>query len=164
MGEEAGLFSKLTELKRCLNSRTATPDLENHRLHKNLKLMAGDVTSLTDFLQSMLWLWVRLLEDFPLLEIEHAHRALAPTLTPNHPPRSILVLFLHLSERVTILRSALKNATLSMRVPAIFSPDLSAEVLWRRPICQMWKAVIQLNIYCSCSLFNPSFCTQVGGE
>uniref|UniRef100_A0A3Q2DLE7 L1 transposable element RRM domain-containing protein n=1 Tax=Cyprinodon variegatus TaxID=28743 RepID=A0A3Q2DLE7_CYPVA len=113
-------------------------DLENRGRRKNLKIInlpekvEGD-TPLVDFLQNMLPTLVGLPADHPPLEIEQAHRALAPAPAPNKPPRSILVRFLRYPHREAVLNAAKKKRDIHYGGSQLrFYPDLSAEVLRRR--------------------------------
>uniref|UniRef100_A0A3B5LHZ3 L1 transposable element RRM domain-containing protein n=1 Tax=Xiphophorus couchianus TaxID=32473 RepID=A0A3B5LHZ3_9TELE len=110
-------------------------DLENRSRCNNLKIInlpegAEGSTSLVDFLQSALPALVDLPADFPSLEIERAHRALAPAPDPGKPPRSVLVRFLRFSQREAVLRAALKKRDIRHGGSQLrFYPDLSSEVL-----------------------------------
>lgn len=70
-------------------------------------------TPLMDFLQTLLPILVGLPTDYPPLEIERAHQALAPAPAPDKPLRSILVEFLRYSQRIAILRAALKKCNIN---------------------------------------------------
>uniref|UniRef100_A0A087YRV6 L1 transposable element RRM domain-containing protein n=1 Tax=Poecilia formosa TaxID=48698 RepID=A0A087YRV6_POEFO len=113
-------------------------DLENRGRRKNLKIInlpekVEGNTPLVDFLQEMLPTLVGLPADHPALEIERAHRALAPAPAPNKPPRSILVRFLRYSHREAVLNAAKKKRDIFHGGSQLrFYPDLSAEVLRRR--------------------------------
>jgi len=113
-------------------------DLENRGRRKNLKIInlpektEGNIP-LADFLQTTLPTLIGLPADYPPLEIERAHRALAPAPAPDKPPRSVLVRFLRYSQREAVLRAALKKRDIHHSGSLLrFYPDLSAEVLRRR--------------------------------
>lgn len=126
----------LTSMEKTVEQlRMKVDDLENRGRRKNLKIVnlpekAESGTSLLDFLQTQLPSLTGLPTDFPPLEIERAHRALASTPGPNSPPRSVLVRFLRFSQREAVLRAALKKRDNGSQLR--FYPDLSAEVLRRR--------------------------------
>lgn len=129
-------------------------DLENRSRRKNLKIInlpegAEGTTSLVDFLQSALPALVDLPPDFPSLEIERAHRALAPAPDPGKPPRSVLVRFLRFSQREAVLRAALKKRDIRHGGSQLrFYPDLSSEVLRkRREFDAVGRALARLNKY-----------------
>ena len=118
--------------------RLKTDDLENRGRRKNLKIInppekAEGSTPLADFLQTTLPTLVGLPADFPPLEIERAHRALAPAPAPDKPRRSVLVRFLRYSQREAVLRAALKKRDIHHGGSRLrFYPDLSVEILRRR--------------------------------
>lgn len=113
-------------------------DLENRGRRKNLKIInlpekAEGNTLLADFLQTILPTLVGLPADYPPLEIERAHRALAPAPAPDKPPRSVLARFLRYSQREDVLRAAMKKRNINHGGFQLrFYPDLSAEILRRR--------------------------------
>uniref|UniRef100_A0A671V5R3 L1 transposable element RRM domain-containing protein n=1 Tax=Sparus aurata TaxID=8175 RepID=A0A671V5R3_SPAAU len=114
-------------------------DLENRGRRKNLKIInlpekTEGNTPLADFLQTTLPTLVGLPADYPPLEIERAHQALAPTPAPDKPPRSVLVQFLRYSQREAVLRAAMKKRDIHHGGSQLrFYPDLSAEVLRSTP-------------------------------
>ena len=94
--------------------RLKTDDLENRGWRKNLKIVnlpekTEGNTPLADFLLTSLPTLVGLPADYPPLEIERAHRTLAPAPAPDKPPRSVLVRFLRYSQREAVLRAAMKK-------------------------------------------------------
>ncbi|KAE8287225.1 hypothetical protein D5F01_LYC15194 [Larimichthys crocea] len=129
-------------------------DLENRGRRKNLKIInlpektEGNIP-LADFLQTTLPTLIGLPADYPPLEIERAHRALAPAPAPDKPPRSVLVWFLRYSQREAVLRAALKKRDIHHGGSLLrFYPDLSAEVLRRRrEFDTVGKALAGLNKY-----------------
>lgn len=129
-------------------------DLENRGRRKNLKIInlpekSEGNTPLADFLQTLLPTLVGLPADYPPLEIERAHRALAPAPAPDKPPRSVLVRFLRFSQREAVLRAALKKRDINHGDSKLrFYPDLSAEVLRRRrEFDAVGKALARYNKY-----------------
>lgn len=129
-------------------------DLENRGRRKNLKIInlpekTEGSTPLADFLQTTLPTLVGLPSDYPTLEIERAHRALAPAPAPDKPPRSVLVRFLRFSQRDAVLRAAMKKRDIyhdgsQLRI----YPDLSVEVLRRRrQFDTVGKALARMNKY-----------------
>lgn len=134
--------------------RLKVDDLENRGRRKNLKIVnlpekAEGSTPLADFLQSSLPTLIGLPADFPALEIERAHRTLAPTPVGNKPPRSILVRFLRYSQKEAVLKAALKKRDIlydGFRLR--FYSDLSAEVLRkRREFDAVGKQMARRNMY-----------------
>ena len=94
--------------------RLKIDDLENRGRRKNLKIVnlpekTEGNTPLVDFLQTSFPTLVGLPADYPPLEIECAHRALAPTPAPDKPLRSVLVRFLRYSQREAVVRAAMKK-------------------------------------------------------
>ncbi|KAG1971149.1 LINE-1 type transposase domain-containing protein [Pimephales promelas] len=76
--------------------------------------------------------WLDLSSDLNL-EIERAHRSLAPAPGVNDPPRSVLVRFLRFSDRERILHAALKKRQITHDDKQIrFYQDLSVEVMRKR--------------------------------
>ena len=113
-------------------------DLENRGHRKNLKIInlpekTEGIIPLVDFFQTTLPTLIGLPADYPTLEIERAHRALAPAPAPDKPPRSVLVQFLQYSQREAVLKAAIKKRDIYHGGSLLrFYPDLSAEVLRRR--------------------------------
>uniref|UniRef100_A0A087XW32 L1 transposable element RRM domain-containing protein n=1 Tax=Poecilia formosa TaxID=48698 RepID=A0A087XW32_POEFO len=129
-------------------------DLENRSRRRNLKIInlpevTEGTTSLVDFLQSTLPALDGLSSNFPSLEIERAHRALAAVPDPGKPPRSVLVRFLRFSKREAVLRAALKKRDIRHGGSQLrFYPDLSSEVLRkRREFDAVGRAQARLNKY-----------------
>lgn len=129
-------------------------DLENRGRRKNLKIInlperAEGSTPLVDFPQWLLPTLVGLPADYPLLEIERAHRALAPAPAPDKPPRSVLVRFLQYSQREAVLRAALKKRNINHGGFQLwFYPHLSAGILrQRREFDAVGKALARPNKY-----------------
>lgn len=129
-------------------------DLENRGRRKNLKIVglpekAEGSTPLVKFLQSMLPTWLGLPEGNPPLDIERAHRSLAPVPAPNGPPRSILVRFLRYPEKEAVLQAALKKRDVTHDGTRLrFYTDLSADVLRRRrEFDTVGKALARRNMY-----------------
>ena len=134
--------------------RLKIDDLENRGRRKNLKIVklpekTEGNTPLVDFLQTSFPTLVGLLADYPPLEIECAHRALAPTPAPDKPLRSVLVRFLRYSQREAVLRAAMKKRDIHHGGSQLwFYPDLSAGVLRRRrEFVTVGKALARHNKY-----------------
>lgn len=134
--------------------RLKVDDLENRGRRKNLKIInlperAEGSTPLAAFLQNLIPCLVGLPADFPPLEIERAHRTLAPSPLANKPPRSVLVRFLRYSQREEVLKAALKKRDISYNGSSLrFYSDLSAEVLRkRREFDAVGKLMARRNMY-----------------
>lgn len=101
---------RLTAMEKMVQQlRLKVDDLENRSRRKNLKIInlperAEGNTPLPDFLQTTLPALVGLPSGFALLEIERAHRTLAPAPDLNKPPRSVLVRFLRDSQKEAVLQ------------------------------------------------------------
>lgn len=130
-----GEFSTLTRMVTQLQAKV--DDLENRGRRKNLRIVglpekAERSTPLAQFLRETIPKWLDLSSDLNL-EIERAHRSLAPAPGVNDPPRSVLVRFLRYSDRERILQAALKKRHITHDDKQIrFYQDLSADVMKKR--------------------------------
>lgn len=130
-----GELSALTKTVNQLQAKV--DDLENRGRRKNLRIVglpekAEGSTPLPQFLREMIPKWLDLSFDFRL-EIERAHRSLAPAPGVNDPPRSVLVRFLRFADRERILQAALKKRQITHESKQIrFFQDLSVDVMRKR--------------------------------
>ncbi|KAL7841818.1 hypothetical protein SRHO_G00255090, partial [Serrasalmus rhombeus] len=153
------LTAHIAALQRTADQLQAkTDDLENRGRRKNVRIVGlteqveGNVP-LAKFLQDMLPTWLDLPTHTGPLEIERAHRVLAPSrgsrAAQSSSPRTILVRFLRYADRELILGAARKKrAILYNGCRLRFYADFSVEIIrQRRQFETVGRAFAQRNMF-----------------
>lgn len=123
-------------------------DLEGRTRRNNVRIwglkegIEGD--SVQEYVDKLIHTELGVAEDVKL-EIQRAHRALAPKPQPNKPPRAIIVNFLRFEVKESILRMAWKKTVKVEGQRVTFDQDYAAEVAAKRRKYAGLKRILKEN-------------------
>ncbi|XP_063322623.1 uncharacterized protein LOC134620391 [Pelmatolapia mariae] len=136
--EESGMVTKealLGLLKGQCKLREKVIDLESRSRRNNIRIYGvpedAEGESIIAFAQDLLQKELPLPEGLPL-QIQRAHRALSRKPGPDATPRSIIINFLQLDVKETVLRLAWKKKVLLGNKQIFFDHDYAYEVMEKR--------------------------------
>ena len=123
-------------------------DLESRARRNNLRIHGvpedAEGGSVTEFVDKLLRTELKLSDDVDL-QIQRAHRALAPKPSPNMPPRSIILNFQQYSMKEMIIQKAWRQKITVGEKRLYFDHDYTATVLQQRKAYINIKKALKLS-------------------
>lgn len=122
-------------------------NLESRSRRNNLRVygIQEEAESKSDSVAQFMDNWLR--EEFSInsdLQIQRAHRALAPKPKPGQPPRSIVINFQQFTVKETILKKAWEKKTITLGADRIyFDHDYSERTLQQRKAYSNIKKILK---------------------